>query len=179
MQKRRRVYPVCSTATDRHCPSRCKRCDFFCEGRVSELAEYGPGITSYFKTLKALAWLLFMMSIITLPMVIINSFGAAPVPSFTSLSLAHTTIGNLGDTINMTRIYLPVTQCGTSPDVSQTSETLQQCSISKPLAAKVYASLDTAAIALFIKRGKFVRRLEKLEDAIWRSRTLKQVCKSA
>jgi hypothetical protein len=90
---RKRPFPVCSTKTGRHCSERCACCDPFAEGTESWLSEYGPGVSNYFKTVKAIGWIMFIATVISLPLLILNIFGSTSIPSYTSKALGATTIG--------------------------------------------------------------------------------------
>jgi hypothetical protein len=61
-----------------------------------------------------------VLSLVYLPLIVINTFGNVPVGSVAKFSLADTTLGNLGDVVNHTRVFIPSTTCGDS-----------RCSISK------------------------------------------------
>ncbi len=86
----------CCTPTGRFC---CKACDWldpFCEGRVSEFAAYGSGQTAYFKLLKLLGWVFLLMTLCAVPPLLINVNGRGRLASLNALTLAATTLGNMG-----------------------------------------------------------------------------------
>lgn len=95
--KTNKPYKYCATQTGRHCwNTGClsEGSDFFFEGAASELSRFGPGVSLYFKNLKLLTWIYFLLTIITLPQLILNSSieNNAGIFSFYS-----STLGNLAN----------------------------------------------------------------------------------
>ena len=91
-----RALHACCTPTGRFC---CKACDWFdpcCEGRISEFAAYGSGQTAYFKFLKLLAWVFALMTLCSIPALLVNVNGRGALANLNTLTLAATTLGNMG-----------------------------------------------------------------------------------
>jgi hypothetical protein len=89
----------CCTPTGRFC---CKSCDWFdpfCEGRVSRFVAYGSGQTAYFKFLKLLTWVFVLMTVCMVPALLINVNGRGQLASLNALTLASTTLGNIGSPV--------------------------------------------------------------------------------
>jgi hypothetical protein len=102
-------YSCCESSLGRHCPEFCaSRCCRFCCDPCSETGEhggsdwaghFGVGHDLYFKYLKLLGVTFTFMSIIMLPAMIINSYGAVETDT-EGLALYRMSLGNLGDGIN-------------------------------------------------------------------------------
>lgn len=75
-----------------------EQCDLWEEGQISEFSVFGPGVTNYFKFIKFMLWILMSMFVITIPVLIINTFGDNISQGL--LSLADTTVGNLQNLSN-------------------------------------------------------------------------------
>ena len=95
-----------------------------------------------------------VLSCLSLPALVINSFGSGriKISDFTDLSL--TTLGNLGDTLNQTKIVIP--QCAGSYNT-------ETCEIDKVELAEAYVTLDLVASVLFILGYMWLRNFEKKE----------------
>lgn len=67
------------------------------QGKTSEFAPFGAGVTSYFKLLKYLSWSFLVVSLVVLPHLFVNTSGdgITMVTSNTN-KLSWTTVGNLG-----------------------------------------------------------------------------------
>ena len=92
-------------------PPFCSLTPLTVSGQVSELSQFGPGIVLYFKFLKWMYWVFFVVSLLYLPMIIINVHGSEFAGAANLDLLALTTIGNLGDATNVTKLQIP--GCGT------------------------------------------------------------------
>ena len=82
-------YPICATKTGCHC---CLR-----SCRKSDLAQYGVGISLYFKFLKFLFWTFFWICLLQAPAVLFffSATGTSQTQS-TQDTISLTTLGNLG-----------------------------------------------------------------------------------
>ena len=99
-------YDMFETTTGRHCVmDGCgSQLDLWDEGQVSEFAQFGAGVTNYFKFLKWCCWIFFCLSVMYIPAMILNSLGAQA--QYEGMSLAQTTMGNLGDSVNVTFVKI-------------------------------------------------------------------------
>lgn len=103
-------YSVCNTNTGRHCFSLgCFGCIFdpFCEGSSSDLRRYGAGVSLYFKFLKWGFWTFFILSILSIPQLVLN-FGDTGAEDFNNgnglfvFSLGHVSQSAYGLDTNFT-----------------------------------------------------------------------------
>ena len=74
---------------------------------MSDFSQFGPGIVLYFKFVKWLYWTLGIISLLFLPMMIINSRGTGIADPTMLNSFALSTLGNLGDPSNSTHLKMP------------------------------------------------------------------------
>lgn len=75
------------------------KCDPFREGIETDLVEFGPGLSAYFKMLKAFGWVFLIFSILSIPMMVINGVGGDSQPIVTA-----TTVGNLFDDFELSEV---------------------------------------------------------------------------
>ena len=81
-----RKFGICSTRTGGH--------SFNQKARHSDISAYGTGIVVYFQTLKYMACLYFLMSILSLPAMILYSKGAKDI--LDGGTIARFSLGNMG-----------------------------------------------------------------------------------
>ena len=81
-----RKFGICSTRTGRH--------SFNQKARESDIKAFGTGIVVYFQTLKYMACLYFLMSILSIPAMLIYSKGAKDI--LDGGTIARFSLGNLG-----------------------------------------------------------------------------------
>ena len=97
-------FDLWQTNTGRHCVlgGLGEQCDLWEEGKWSEFAAFGPGVTLYFKFLKWLYWMSFLLAAVLGPTLLINTFGPQLNVDNRPLltDLARTTVGNLAAAIN-------------------------------------------------------------------------------
>eukprot|EP01006_Ploeotia_vitrea_P033229 TRINITY_DN65344_c0_g1_i1.p1 TRINITY_DN65344_c0_g1~~TRINITY_DN65344_c0_g1_i1.p1 ORF type:complete len:1271 (-),score=14.60 TRINITY_DN65344_c0_g1_i1:160-3972(-) len=158
-------YDMHST-TGRHC---CvggfgEQCDLFGEGQVSEFAQYGPGITNYFKFLKWNIWIFFILSIFSLPIIIFNYFGPAEVPIGVT-QLSRTTAANVVSFTNTTE-DIPIPGCG-GYDYNGIS-----CKVTPEELASMYSWIDFGMICFLMIAYLWLRIFERKESAILNKNTV-------
>ena len=165
-QKRRSQYAIYATKTGRHCPTKgcMSKCDPCTEGTVSEFAQYGVGISCYFKFLKWCIYIYFLMSLTAIPAIVFNTLGVgATYTDSTGLSaIAFTTVGNLGDQVNSTLITIPYCDgsfldslVGGAPldddaGGDGAGEEANPCKLNKERLREIYVWLDTIACVFFL-----------------------------
>lgn len=67
------------------------------QGKTSEFAPFGAGVTSYFKLLKYFSWSFLAVSFLVLPHLFVNTNGDAITTVTTNTDkMSWTTVGNLG-----------------------------------------------------------------------------------
>jgi len=145
-----------TTTTGRHCIfSGCgEQLDLWDEGQLSEFTQFGSGITNYFKFLKWCCWIMLILSVIHLPMAIINTFGISAVSS-TAANAAVTTVGNLGPAINVTTVAIP--------GCNELDYQQDFCNIDKSQIAIFYSFLDAAGTIIVILGWLWLRKFERKE----------------
>jgi len=127
----------------RHCTmTGCgEQLDLWDEGCTSELSQFGSGITNYFKFLKWCCWVMVVLSILHLPILIINVMGGSL--QYEANNAASTTFGNLGAANEVFTVRLPF--CDVGDFVSEDG-----CLISKDRLAIGFAWLDAASTIFVI-----------------------------
>lgn len=148
-------FPLWRTPTGRHCSQSCGGCDPWHEKTASAFIEYGAALTNYFKLLKWLCWVYGIMSLIALPALVFNTFGPTQESAVAELGFQSTTIGNLGDNVNVTAIALPGTRCGDGP-----------CTVNKNQLAQLYAGADFLGIFIFLVAVVWLRYFERQEGRV-------------
>lgn len=78
------------------------------QGMISHFALYGAGVTSYFKFLKYCCWSFFVVSCAVLVHLFVNVNGGSITAVSNTNRISWTTIGNLGNSINVTEVTIPV-----------------------------------------------------------------------
>ena len=180
-------WPLWSTRTGRHCHSKglWRLSDPFCEGSNSDLARYGVGISLYFKWLKWLSWTFIILSLVTLPQVMINASGTGSGDPFTmdSSTLGHlvdtyidvnltdinaTALVDLGsvaaDAADVARFYsgdpivLPVVTCWEDDPIRG------QCIVDRGTVARIYSFIDIIAMSIFLLAVYWLRYFEEVES---------------
>ena len=146
------------SSTGRHCVmGGCgEQLDLWDEGQVSEFGQFGPGITNYFKFIKWCAWTFAFLSVIYLPMLIINTFGIGSEDATDMGHLAFTTIGNLGDAFNVSQVEVP--GCVSSESHSSS------CLLDKGEVGRFYALLDILGVCLILIGHVWLRGFERREE---------------
>ena len=156
-----RKFPVCGTPTGRHCFRYVD--EWFCcavcgdTTSVSYLAEFGPGISLYFKYIKWLAWVFGLLSLVHLPAMVLNAIGPGATlgTAVGDLGVHSLTLGNLGDARNVTEIFLPLTTCGD-----------RQCSLSKEDVAVLYSVCGLLGTVLMLVAYMWLRFFEAREQPL-------------
>ncbi len=67
---------------------------------------------SYFKLLKWGIGVFLALSLVYLPLIVLNSLGPSQSGALASFSLVDTTLGHLGNRTTFPRVYIPTTSCG-------------------------------------------------------------------
>lgn len=98
-------FPIWGTKTGRFVFKCCSLIDCCFEGRKSEFIPFGPGVTAYFKFIKALTVLFVILCLMSVPFLAVNlnggtHFSKHPFP------FAQTTLGNLYAEFNSTAFLL-------------------------------------------------------------------------
>ena len=152
-------FQVRSTTTGRHCTlGGCgEQCDLWGEGMVSEFGIYGSGVTNYFKFLKWVTWVFFVLALITLPEIFLNIYGVRYKQSINSI--AQTTIGNLANVFaNITVSVVTVPGC----QVSLFGDSA--CTLSRTKVGWFYGVIDVAACVFLLCAFVWLRIYERMEE---------------
>mmetsp|Transcript_9056 Transcript_9056/g.13500 ORF Transcript_9056/g.13500 Transcript_9056/m.13500 type:complete len:1091 (+) Transcript_9056:834-4106(+) len=145
------------TATlGRHCIfSSCgEQLDLWNEGQTSEFAQFGSGVTNYFKFLKWCTWIMFLLSILHTPILFINMIGTS-MQYENYFTTAITTIGNLGSADEVAEIKIP--GC-TEGDFQQ-----DICSIQKNRLAMYYSLVDATGTIVVVLGLLWLMKFERQE----------------
>ena len=140
----------------RHCTmTGCgEQLDLWDEGCTSELSQFGSGITNYFKFLKWCCWVMTVLSILHLPVLIINLLGGSL--QYEANNAASTTFGNLGGADEVFVVRLPF--CDVGSFVNEDS-----CLMSKDRLAVGIAWLDAVSTIFVICAWLWLRRFQAIE----------------
>ena len=140
----------------RHCTmTGCgEQLDLWDEGCTSELSQFGSGITNYFKMLKWCCWVMVVLSILYLPVLVINIMGGSL--QYEAANAASTTFGNLGGADEVFMVRLPF--CDVGNFVSD-----DNCLISKDRLAVGFAWLDAACTIFVIFAWLWLRKFQTRE----------------
>lgn len=148
------------TTTGRHCylGGLGEQFDLWEEGQISEFAIYGAGITNYFKFIKWCFWMFVVMTLLSLPMLVMNTEG--PNRNNSGLqALAQTTAGNLLDnteSADMFEIRIPACTSYGVYDI--------QCSLTRKQLSRLYAYLDVIIVLIAFGAFLWLRKFEKIEE---------------
>ena len=154
-------FDFCGTHTGRHC---CKgtvgeQFDIFEEGQVSEFSIYGSGVTNYFKFIKWGFWLMFILTIVSIPVLIINVEG--PNESNKGLQeLARTTAGNLVSQYSDESVSLPIPLC---PGYSLDGSSLD-CRLDRSSLSSFYMFVDIVIVSIAFVAFLWLRQFQKIEE---------------
>jgi hypothetical protein len=163
-------FSLCNSSLGRHCDLHgCgERFDMCGEGSQSSFLVFGSGVSNYFKFTKWCGWICFIFTILSLPALIINSWGDGDTLSEdTQLSrLAYTTIGNLGDSVNSSFIRIPF--CVPGDGNSSVTLVSDDCTLTKSTIGKMYVTLDLIGVVCFLVGYGWLRRAELKEHEIVR-----------
>jgi hypothetical protein len=128
---------------------------------------YGGGVSNYFKFIKWAGWLFFVFIIISLPMVVVNTFGSGTTDTgdFKLSRVAETTVGNLGSAVNSTIVRIPGCKNHLFFNNDSTVEpwVKVECDLDKDFLAKIYVWLDFAICIIFLIGYKWLRSFEKVD----------------
>ncbi len=156
-----RPFPVVSTPTGRHCFGWADSC-FLCSvcgdtQSSSQLAQFGPGISAYFKYIKWLTWVFTLLSLLHVPSMVLNAVGpgSSLETAVGDIGVHSLTLGNLGDSRNVTQIFIPGTSCGG-----------EQCSMTKAQAAVLYSAFDLVGVLLLLVSYAWLRSFEAREQPL-------------
>mmetsp|Transcript_2880 Transcript_2880/g.4113 ORF Transcript_2880/g.4113 Transcript_2880/m.4113 type:complete len:1141 (+) Transcript_2880:236-3658(+) len=127
--------------------------DLWNEGQMSEFAQFGSGITNYFKFLKWCCWVMLILSFIHLPVLIINMYGTSI--QYESSSFALTTFGNLGSADEVTSVHIP--------GCNENEYQFNSCIIEKDELATYYALLDASGTIVVIIAWIWLKFFERKE----------------
>jgi hypothetical protein len=121
------------------------------------LAEYGPGISAYFKYLKWLTWMFALLTVMHTPSMVLNAVGpgSSLQTAVADIGVNSLSLGNLGDSRNVTEIFIPITNCGG-----------QQCSMTKAQAAVLYSVMDLLGVLLCLVGFVWLRMFEAREQPL-------------
>jgi uncharacterized membrane protein YgcG len=136
-----RVLLPFSAKTGRLCADNCcnRGCDPCSEGVVSDFAPFGSATTSYFKLLKGLALLFFLLSCLAMPALVINTFGVTAAGAQAQvLAVAVTTLGNLPSNSVLGNL--------TDPTITLPYKNAQ---LPVTEAISIYAALDFVSVVAF------------------------------
>jgi len=155
-------FSFCGTTTGRHCclGSFGEQFDIFEEGQVSEFSIYGSGVTNYFKFIKWSFWLMLMMTIVSIPVLIINVEGSNENNGGLNL-LARTTAGNLVSAYSNQSVSLSIPLC---PAYGLDGSALD-CKLNKSRLSFFYMAIDIIVVTISFVAFFWLRRFEKVEEA--------------
>jgi hypothetical protein len=120
----------------------------------------GPGVSSYFKLVKALSWLFCIWTFFSIPMIVLVTFGTRSTNLADTTVFAEVTLGQLGDDLNVTLLDVIGTDCSPNGDNSR------PCVLEKLTAAEVFTYCDLIAIGIFCIAYVWIRMLDKREQAV-------------
>ena len=145
------------TTLGRHCyAGGCgEQLDLWDEGRTSEFSQFGSGITNYFKFLKWCCWVLFILSIMHVPILVVNVYGENDLIG-SSFNLATTTIGNLGSAKDVELVDIP--------GCDEMELPLNGCKVKKNDIAILYSFIDVVGTIFFILAWSWLRSFELKES---------------
>ncbi|KAL7497202.1 hypothetical protein ACHAWT_005249 [Skeletonema menzelii] len=145
------------TTLGRHCfAGGCgEQLDLWDEGRTSEFSQFGSGITNYFKFLKWCCWVMFILSLLHAPVLVVNAYGANDLIG-SSFNLATTTFGNLGSAEDVASVIIP--------GCDEMELPLNGCKVKKNDLAILYSFIDTAGTIFFILAWLWLRAFESKES---------------
>ena len=155
-------FDICGTHTGRHC---CKgtvgeQFDIFEEGQVSEFSIYGSGVTNYFKFIKWGFWLMLILTVVSIPVLIVNVEG--PNENHSGLNLlARTTAGNLVSADSNQSLSLPIPLC---PGYSFDGSSLN-CRLDRRSLSSFYMAIDIIIVTISFVAFFWLSKFEKIEDA--------------
>lgn len=118
----------------------------------------GPGISSYFKLLKAFAWLFLLWTLFTLPMDVMVTFGTRNTTLPEATAFAEVTLGQLGADPNVTNVEVVGTDCAPEGQPSR------PCLVTKLEAAQVFTISDLISMAIWCVAYVWIRVMEKRES---------------
>jgi hypothetical protein len=155
------VFNSSETTLGRHC---ClggvgEQCDIFQEGQISEFSMYGAGISNYFKFLKWLCWLFICLSLISLPVLLLNFYGPEDVVSSGLTNIAQTTAGNLQNTIVNATLTVHIPGC------DNYSYKSINCYFNKEDVGRMYCYIDIIFSVVVIIAFRWLRYFEKKEES--------------
>lgn len=82
------LFPICGTKTG---SLSCLQRD-----RKSDLSEYGPGIVTYFQSLKYFTWVFLVMTILSIPSMTFYVSGNMAIPNNLKSAITAISLGNIG-----------------------------------------------------------------------------------
>ena len=150
-----------TVTTGRHC---ClgglgEQLDLWQEGLVSEFSMYGSGVSNYFKFLKWGIWLFAGLTIIFLPMLIININGPY-TRSTTGLNvLSMTTVGNLQDTVANATVSVNIPGCA-----NYGFENIS-CTLDAVTLGYLYCWLDIAGVIFALVATFWLIKFQRIEES--------------
>ena len=132
---------------------------------MSEFSVFGPGVTNYFKFLKFCVWLFVVLTVISLPILIVNISGSN-IPPEGLTDLAATTVGNLGG------VLINGTQNVLIPGCDGRIFGAQNCYLDRSRLGTFYVSLDMLASLCILLAFAWLYVFESkeeqtLDDNIW------------
>ncbi|KAL7555154.1 hypothetical protein ACHAWF_018799 [Thalassiosira exigua] len=131
--------------------------DLWNEGRTSEFSQFGSGITNYFKFLKWCSCVMFVLSILHLPVLFINALGTNDKMGL-SVSAALTTFGNLGSAADVEYVDIP--------GCDKTEFQFAHCEIRKNKLAMLYSYIDVVGVIFFVVAWMWLRNFEAKESRV-------------
>ena len=145
-----------------------EQCDLWNEGKASAFEQYGTGVVLYFKFVKWIAWVFAVLSILYFPVIVINTYGNGITNPALFTTLALTTIGNLGDASNVTKVKLP--WCGLYENLleqyfEEGGEDAGQCVINKEKLGTFFSYVDFVAVIFLLIAIRWLREFENAEIA--------------
>jgi hypothetical protein len=162
----------------RHCFEHCCICDPLCEGANSSVLVFGVGISNYFKFIKWSGWMCFVLFLISLPKIIISTWGDGDGTTSDATwrsFFAATTMGNLGDSYNTTNVRVPkwvpgcelgATGGATNSSIARSEATDGdlECTLDKLTLGTCFALLDCVGVVVFLAGYYWLKHFAMLEE---------------
>ncbi|CAM9253577.1 unnamed protein product, partial [Ectocarpus fasciculatus] len=155
-------YSVLNTTTGRFCSlgGMGEQCDMWEEGQASELGQFGPGITVYFKFVKYCFWSFVTLSILYMVPLVGNRYGGYYADTDAVTDMALGTLGNLGGmNVNGTVFTLTVDNC----NVDWRGK---ECELTRSSVAIVYSGVTVLGVFVLLIGYMWLRLFESREAII-------------
>lgn len=137
--------------------------DLWNEGMVSEFSQYGPGIVLYFKFVKFMYWIFIVLSILYMPLLLVNSYGEGIVDASGLSMVALTTIGNLGNPSNISSLDIPGCK-NFNFLIEDFLQDASSCEVDKTELGVFYSLVDVFAMIIVVMGIRWLQEFELQES---------------